>query len=87
VVEAGLRLAVATYTFWYERGFYSEGRAWFKELQAQAGGVATSAHAAALISAASLTELQGTSVPRWTCSVRAWPLRGNWGTQRALPVA
>jgi predicted ATPase len=28
-VEAGLRLAVATFAFWYQRGSYTEGRAWF----------------------------------------------------------
>jgi hypothetical protein len=28
-VEAGLRLAVRVSTYWHQRGFYTEGRAWF----------------------------------------------------------
>src|SRR5207245_9656358 len=31
-VEAGLRLARATGAFWYERGSYAEGRAWFADI-------------------------------------------------------
>jgi hypothetical protein len=32
--NAGLRLAKAAGAFWYQRGFYAEGRTWFAELLA-----------------------------------------------------
>ena len=60
-VGVGLRLAVATYAFWYQRGSYTEGRAWFAELLAQPGGADGAARAYALLMAAQLTNQQGVS--------------------------
>src|SRR5262249_16981558 len=45
--------------YWYQRGFYSEGRAWFAELLAQPPYANSAARAAALIWIAQLINLQG----------------------------
>jgi non-specific serine/threonine protein kinase len=58
-VEPGLRLARAAGAYWYQRGFYSEGRAWLAELLAQPPYANSVARAAALIWVAHLINLQG----------------------------
>jgi non-specific serine/threonine protein kinase len=58
-VEAGLRLARAIGAYWYQRGQYAEGRAWFAEVVARAGSDASPALASALIWAGHLTNQQG----------------------------
>lgn len=58
-VETGLRLAKATGAFWYQRGFYSEGRAWFAELLLLSGEAPTPERAFALTWAARLAAMQG----------------------------
>lgn len=58
-VECGLRLARAAGAYWYQRGFYSEGRAWLEQLLAQPPYANSVARAAALIWAAHLINLQG----------------------------
>src|SRR5207245_11170099 len=63
-VGVGLRLAVATYAFWYQRGSHTEGRAWFAELLAQPGGADGAARAYALRIAAPLTNQRaGSTAP------------------------
>jgi predicted ATPase len=61
-IEVGLRLARATGAFWYQRGFYAEGRAWLAELLALPGAEASPARAFALTWAARLAMMQGDGI-------------------------
>jgi non-specific serine/threonine protein kinase len=59
-VDAGLRLGVAMYYFWYTRGLYTEGRTWLAELLALPGAAPpTALRAKALAWAGHLAILLG----------------------------
>ena len=57
--EPGLGLASALSTFWYMRGFWSEGRAWLEEALAGTPGNRAEARAKALRGLARLAVEQG----------------------------
>lgn len=87
-VEEGLRLAKATGAFWYERGSYAEGRAWFAELLALPGASSTPARAFALSWAAWLAMMHGDSRAARTLGsdglALARQLGDTWGIAGAL---
>jgi predicted ATPase/DNA-binding CsgD family transcriptional regulator len=58
-IQAGLRISVALWPFWYTRGYLSEGRGWLEGAIAKSGPETSSTKAAALNGAGYIALFQG----------------------------
>ena len=83
--ERALRLAGGLWSFWSVRGFYTEGRAWLREvlaLDAGRAGEGSRARARALQAAATWPTVRGTIPRPRTCSRRVAPSLRRWTIRR-----
>jgi non-specific serine/threonine protein kinase len=77
--ETGLRLAGALWRFWWQRGYLSEGIAWFDQLLQQPQAVSTLVRARALNGAGNLNWTRGDLEKAWRLHTECLALRRELG--------
>ncbi len=78
-IETGLRLAGALWRFWWQRGYLSEGIAWFDQLLAPSQPVSTDVRARALNGAGNLNWTRGNLEKSWRLHIECLALRRELG--------
>ncbi|HEX7102627.1 MAG TPA: tetratricopeptide repeat protein [Nitrolancea sp.] len=82
--ETGLRLAGALWRFWWQRGYLSEGIAWFDQLLKQPQAVSTVVRARALNGAGNLNWTRGDLEKAWRLHTECLALRRELGDEAEI---
>jgi tetratricopeptide (TPR) repeat protein len=80
----GLRIAGALWRFWWQRGYLSEGIAWFDQLLAQPQPVPTEVRARALNGAGNLNWTRGDLEKAWRLHTECLALRRELGDEAEI---
>ena len=83
-IETGLRVAGALWRFWWQRGYLSEGIAWFDQLLAKPQPVSTLVRARALNGAGNLNWTRGDLEKAWRQHTECLALRRELGDEAEI---